>query len=168
MDDWSAFIRTLRTQFGPINPTADAEDGIDILKMHENQNIVQYNVKFNSLAIRTGWNDSVLRHRYYCGLAERIKDIMGQQGKPTTLEAMKTLAHSIDFRHWERLHEKSCSGNSTPYSVTRSGNSVPLPSSKLNSTPSDFSAKHQKPLASISDKLGKDGKLTIQERQCVF
>ena len=26
MDNWSAFIRTLWTQFGPIDPTADAED----------------------------------------------------------------------------------------------------------------------------------------------
>jgi hypothetical protein len=59
MDNWSAFIRTLRTQFGPIDPTADAEDGIDHLKMNDNQRIVKYNVEFNRLAIRTGWDDSV-------------------------------------------------------------------------------------------------------------
>jgi Domain of unknown function (DUF4939) len=172
MDNWSAFIRTLRTQFGPIDPAADAEDGIDFLKMRENQKIVQYNVKFNRLAIRTGWDDSVLRHRYYSGLAERIKDTMGQQGKPATLEAMKTFAHSIDSRHWERLHEKSrsrnsdsSSENSAPYSVTRSGSSVTPPSSKPNSTPSDFSAK---PLAFVPHNLGKDGKLTFQERQRRF
>jgi hypothetical protein len=110
MDNWSAFIRALRTQFGPIDPTADAEDGIDNLKMQDNQRIVKYNVEFNRLAIQTGWDDSVLRHRYYSGLAERIKDTMGQQGKPSTLEAMKTLAHSIDARHWERLREKSRAG----------------------------------------------------------
>ena len=62
MDNWSAFIRTLHTQFGPIDPTANAEDGIDILKMHDNQHIVKYNVEFNRLAIRTGWDDGVLRH----------------------------------------------------------------------------------------------------------
>ena len=33
MDDWSAFLRTLRVQFGPIDPTTDAEDRIDNLKM---------------------------------------------------------------------------------------------------------------------------------------
>jgi hypothetical protein len=75
--------------------------------MSENHHIVDYNVKFNRLAIQTGWDDSVLRHRYYSGLSDRIKDIMGQQGKPSTLSAMKSLAHSIDSRHWERLHEKS-------------------------------------------------------------
>ena len=29
LDDWSIFIQTLRTQFGPIDPTADAEDSLD-------------------------------------------------------------------------------------------------------------------------------------------
>src|SRR6202044_2082847 len=111
MDHWPAFVRTLRTQFGPIDPTADAEDGIDNLRMRDNQRIVKYNVEFNRLAVQTGWDDSVLRHRYYLGLAERIKDIMGQQGKPATLEAMKALAHSIDSRHWKRNREKAHSDN---------------------------------------------------------
>ena len=85
LDDWSIFIQTLRTQFGPIDPTADAEDSLDNLKMRDNQHILKYNVDFNRLSIQTGWNDGVLRHRYYSGLAECIKDIMGQQGKPATL-----------------------------------------------------------------------------------
>ena len=75
--------------------------------MQDNQHIVKYNIEFNRLAIRTRWDESVLRHRYYSGLAERIKDIMGQQGKPSTLQAMRDLAHSIDSHHWERLREKS-------------------------------------------------------------
>lgn len=164
MDNWSAFVRTLRKQFGPIDPTAEAEDGIDNLKMQDNQHIVKYNVEFNRLAIRSGWNNNVLRHRYYSGLAERIKDVMGQLGKPPTLSAMKDLAHSIDSRHWERLREKSRSDNS----ALNSENSDALPSSKPIPTPSDFSGKPRKTLASISDKLGKDGKLTFQERQRRF
>ena len=102
IDNWSAFVRTLNTQFGPIDPTADAEDSIDNLKMQENQHIVKYNVKFTRLAIRTRWDESILRHRYYhSGLAERIKDIMGQQGKLQTLDEMKYVAHSIDAHYWE-------------------------------------------------------------------
>ena len=108
MDNWSNFVCTLCTQFGPINPTTDTEDGIDSLKMQDNQRIVKYNVKFTRLVIRTGWDDSVLCHCYYSGLAERIKDIMGQQGKPATLEVMKALTHSIDSHHFERLLKKSC------------------------------------------------------------
>ena len=72
--------------------------------------VVKYNIEFNKFAVRTHWDDQVLHHHYYSGLTERIKDIMGHYGKPTTLEEMKTLAHSINSRYWERTHEKSCSG----------------------------------------------------------
>ena len=113
-DDWSEFLRVLRSQFGPIDPIADAEDHIDNLKMKEGQRILKYNIEFTRLATQTGWDDSVLRHRYYSGLAERIKDIMGQQGKPSTLDAMRSLAHSIDACHWERIRENSRSGSDRP------------------------------------------------------
>jgi hypothetical protein len=189
MDNWSAFIRALRTQFGPIDPTADAEDSIDNLKMQDNHRIVKYNVEFNRLSIRTGWDDSVLRHRYYSGLAERIKDIMGQQGKPATLEAMKALAHSIDARHWERLREKSRSNKNKPENKPDHKSDEKKPSTSGNSSnnsnkkpthnhnhnaPSTSNNKSGKTTsssgnsASLSDKLGKDGKLTPQERQRRF
>ena len=109
-DNWQEFISMLRTQFGPIDSTADAEDNIDNLKMKDNQRILKYNVEFNRLAVQTGWNDSILWHRYYSGLAEWIKDAMGQMGKPSALDDMQTLAHSIDACHWERIHERSRSG----------------------------------------------------------
>ena len=95
-----------RTHFGLVDPVSDAEDKIDNLKMHENQHIVNYTVEFNCLAVQTTWNDSVL-HRYYCGLAECIKDTLGQQGKPSTLSGMKNLAYSINAHYWEHHHEKS-------------------------------------------------------------
>ena len=99
MDKWDTFIHTLRIQFGTINPTGDAESSIDYLKMQDNQHIVKYNVEFNRLAVRTGRDEVILCHRYYTSLAKRIKDTMGKQGKPATLDAMKTLAHSISACH---------------------------------------------------------------------
>src|SRR5271163_1273201 len=45
---------------------------------------------------------------------------MGQQGKPSTLTEMKTLAHSINSCHWERLHEKSHSDAKTSKSDGKS------------------------------------------------
>jgi hypothetical protein len=186
MDNWSAFVRTLRTQFGPVDPTADAEDGINNLKMQDNHRILKYNVEFNRLAIRTGWDDSVLRHRYYTGLAERIKDIMGQQGKPATLEAMKTLAHAIDSRHWERLREKSRSGKGKSDTHEKSDNKhshanksddknkASTSGNNTNKNNNSNNNKSAKPAsssgntASLSNKLGKDGKLTQQERQRRF
>src|SRR5271163_1005311 len=189
-DDWSAFVRTLRTQFGPIDPTADAEDNINNLKMRDNQRILKYNVEFNRLAVQTGWDDSVLHHRYYSGLAERIKDVMGQQGKPTSLSEMKTLAHTIDARHWERLREKSRTmdkssttnkndnkhdkkPNHQPLSSLSSNNNNNNNSSNKSSTPQKNQSKDSanKPAASsnpLADKLGKDSKLTLQERQHRF
>src|SRR6202046_2264298 len=182
MDHWPAFVRTLRTQFGPIDPTADAEDGIDNLRMRDNQRIVKYNVEFNRLAVQTGWDDSVLRHRYYSGLAERIKDIMGQQGKPSSLDAMKNLAHSIDSRHWECLHEKSRSNkpksnNRPDHKSDKKPNNQPSSSSNSNfpkKNQSKDSTHHHKSNKTSSssnptaDKLGKDGKLTPWERQRRF
>ena len=176
LDDWSTFVNTLRTQFGPIDPTADAEDGIDHLKMQDNQHIVKYNVEFNRLAIRTGWDDSVLRHRYYSGLAERIKDIMGQQGKPASLEAMKNLAHSIDACHWERHREKNRSKKTDTTSDSKSDSksdnkktSTPANNNKQNNNKSEKSASSGNSAStSAPPKLGKDGKLTPQERQRRF
>ena len=179
MDDWSAFLRTLRVQFGPIDPTADAEDGIDNLKMQDNQHIVKYNVEFNRLAICTGWDDGVLRHRYYSGLAKRIKDVMGQHSKPSTLEAMKVLAHSVDSRYWECNREKSRAGKNKSEGNDKSdGKNKSDDKSKTPASNSGNSNKNNnkpgKPAstsgssASLSDKLGKDGKLTQQERQRRF
>jgi hypothetical protein len=183
IDDWPAFLRVLRTQFGPLDPTADAEDGIDNLRMQEDERILKYNVDFNRLAIQTGWNDGVLRHRYYSGLAERIKDIMGQQGKPATLDAMRFLAHSIDSRYWERHREKSRSdkndpdesdepdrkSDNNPKSNKNSGNSTSGNSNPDNSEKNDKdNSNNNKSFPAISDKLGKDGKLTPHERQRRF
>jgi hypothetical protein len=191
MDNWDAFVRTLRTQFGPIDPTGDAESKLDHLKMQDNQHIVKYNVDFNALAIRSGWDEGVLRYRYYTGLAERIKDIMGQQGKPATLEAMKTLAHQIDSRYWERQREKSRAGKGKSDDKPDDGkksdkgkktdDSGKNPSSSNNGTNNsnkgnknskdNKSGKSSSSTAStnpLADKLGKDGKLTPQERQRRF
>ena len=182
MDNWSAFVRTLRIQFGPIDPTAEAEESIDNLKMHDNQHILKYNVEFTRLAVRTGWDDSVLRHRYYSGLAERIKDVMGQQGKPATLEDMRTLAHTIDSRHWERSREKSRSGKSKTDASDKSDHRSDKTDDKNKSGSSSGNKSKGKTSSgkpastsgtsssapSIADKLGKDGKLTPQERQRRF
>ena len=154
--------------------------------MQDNQHIVKYNVEFNRLAIRTSWDDSVLRHRYYSGLAERIKDVMGQHGKPSTLEAMKVLAHSIDSRYWERNREKShagknkSEGNDKSDGKNKSDDKSKTPASgsgnsnKNNNNKPSGKNKPGKPTstsgssASLSNKLGKDGKLTPQERQRHF
>jgi hypothetical protein len=197
IDNWDAFVLVLRSQFGPLDPTADAENAIDNLKMMDNQKIIKYNVEFTRFSVRTGWNDAVLRYRYYTGLAERIKDVMSQQGKPNTLEDMKRLAQSIDARHWERLREKSRTskgksddkpdpksdkGNKSDDKGKSSSSNNNNSSSNNNNNNKNKNNKSGKATSSsgsnsgsssgssnpLADKLGKDGKLTPQERQRRF
>ena len=153
--------------------------------MKDNQHILKYNIEFTCLATQTSWDDTVLQHCYYSGLADRIKDIMGQQGKPDTLDKMRILARSIDTQHWERAHEKSHSGSNK--SNNNNSNNSNKSDKKPQSNNSDKSSnnKHQSKGSSnssndnkndksktipnlLADKLGKDGKLTPQERQCRF
>ena len=201
LEDWSAFVRVLRKDFGPIDPAADAEDSLDNLKMRENQRILKYNVEFNRLSILTGWKGPILKHRYYTGLAERIKDVIGQQGKPADLAELKSVAHAIDARHWERLREKTRNDSKTPQksdnktnsngnkSDNKSNNGSSSLKNKSNGSTSNSNNnngnnnKSAKPSTSatsgnsgnsgnsanpIADKLGKDGKLSADERQRRF
>ena len=134
------------------------------------------------LATQTGWNSSILQHCYYSGLAKQIKDIMGTQGKPTTLEAMKTLAHSIDICHWEHVQEEFYSGsdktnnnNNTINNKSKRKSISDKPANNNNknqskgfSSSSNSNDKSKSIPNPLSDKLGKDGKLTPQERQHQF
>ena len=151
-----------------------------MLKMRDNQCILKYNIDFNRLAVQTGWSNNVLQHQYYSGLAKRIKDVMGQQGKPANLPEIKTLAHAIDSHHWEWLHEKSCSDKPAPNKdnksqqkskkkpKTSSSNSTKQNSSASTSSNNNKLAKPSAFSTSISDKLGKDGKLSAEEHQRCF
>ena len=179
LSDWSAFVQVLHTQFHPIDPTADADDNLNNLGMCDNHHIVKYNADFNCLAIQTGWDDSVLWHRYYSSLVECIKDIIGQVGKPSTLTELKNLTHFIDARHWERLCKKSCSNKSNQSNNNKfnkkpqNSNSQPQPTAsepqqkqhKSNDKSNTSSGTSTPAKSTISNALTKDGKLTQQEQQ---
>ena len=178
LTDWSAFVQVPYTQFGPIDPTANAEDNLKNLRMHDNHHIVKYNVDFNCLAIQTSWDDSILQYCYYSSLVECIKDIIGQVDKPSTLTELKNLTHSIDACHWEWLCEKSHSDKSNQSNNNRSDKKPQNFNSQLQSTASkpqqqqnsndksNKSSSTSTPAKSaISDALTKDGKLTQQEWQ---
>ena len=142
---------------------------------HANCFLSHCNTAFNRLAKQTKWGESALRHQYYVGLAERIKDILATKEKPSSLRALKDAAKAADARHWERQREKSRSGqpsssssksekpdnkkSSHPPSNRQSNNSGKSSSSK----PSNSGTSGQ-----LSDKLGKDGKLTAEEHKRRF
>ena len=120
MDNWKAFVEVLKTEFGPFDPTSDAASALEHLKMSENQRIVKYNVEFKRLSIRSHWDSMALKHRYYSGLAERIKGVMASRGKPQTLEALRELAQDIDTRYWERIREKPKNDKNPPKTSDKS------------------------------------------------
>ena len=186
LEDWSAFVDELRTEFGPIDPVNEAAENIDNLRMKDSHKILKYNVEFTRLAKLTRWDESTLRHRYYTGLAERIKDVLSQSiSKPQTLLELKTAAHAIDARYWERSREKTRSGNPSsgksdiksdrkpvqnPSTSSNHGSgSKPYSDNRKSDHKSDRTDKSSKPVSKPhADKLGKDGKLTQEERRRRF
>ena len=142
------------------------------------------------MATQVPWGPAALRYQFYRGLPDRIKDRISEVGKPTNLHALRTLAQQIDHRYWERKSEKSREGGSNnntnktksdkPNSDNKSSNNSdnrqqtknsgsksdnPAPRSNNQNQQKNDNKPAPKPYA---DKLGKDGKLTPEERQRRF
>ena len=174
MNSWEEFILELKINFGSIDPIGDAEADLDNIAMRENQKILKYNVEFNKLSARVRWGDSALRYKYYKGLPDRIKDVLAQNDKPRTLAELKGIAQSIDARYWERNREKTRNEKSSA-KTSDSSKKASQPSSSSNDKKSSSkddnkasSSKTSSDKPAVSDKIGKDGKLTKVERQRRF
>ena len=190
MSDWDEFIHQLQVNFGPADPVGDAEEGLDVLRMRDGQKIAKYNVEFNRLAATAKWGDAPLRHAYYKGLPDRIKDSLVHVRKPANLQELRLAAQLIDIRYWERRTEKSRdqpnafkqekSDKSERTSDNKSNDNRSHHDKKPNNANSGFKKNNsnsgsgntnsgsQKKSSDLSEKLGKDGKLTPQERQRRF
>ena len=186
LTSYEHFQEELRVNFGPYDASGAAEHELMNLRMGDNQRIAKYITQFTRLATQVRWGNAPLRYRFYDGLPNRLKDRISEVGKPETLVALRDLAQSIDNRYWERKAEvsrdsgSSKSGNK-PSSDSKSSNSGNKSASnnsgqassstpsKSNSGSSSKSPKTPKaPAKTYSDKLGKDGKLTPEERQRRF
>jgi hypothetical protein len=124
------------------------------------------------------------------GLPSRIKDEIAQIGKPDTLMALRNVSQSIDARYWERHGEisretatsskpdkgsdkksrkqsdkKSNSSNNNSDSGSGNRNSTPAPRPNTVASGSNSNSNNRKTTPDLSDKIGKDGKLTQAERQ---
>jgi hypothetical protein len=97
MGNYSKFMLELQTNFGPHDPSGDAEMQLEQLNMHEGQHINMYVVEFQRLASQVhGWGDGALRRQFYNGLPARIKDKISHMGKPITLSEFKTYTNTLD------------------------------------------------------------------------
>src|SRR6202045_4191372 len=101
LEDWDLFLRELKTNFGPFDLTRDAEAEIDHLRMKDSHCVTKYNVEFNRLSARLHGDEAALRHNYYRGLLNQIKDEIAWIRKPTSLPELRKLTHDIDWHYWE-------------------------------------------------------------------
>ena len=158
------------------------EHQLDNLSMKEGQKINMYVVEFNHLTGQVrGYGDGALCHIFYSGLPDHIKDEISRVRKPCTLNSFHTLAQTIDARYWEHKSEISRQiKNSSAPSTSNSKSSASSSNSKGKSKEKDNKGKssNNKNKSSFSSSgalksttsdapshLGKDGKLTEEERQ---
>ncbi|CDO69551.1 hypothetical protein BN946_scf185038.g2 [Trametes cinnabarina] len=186
ISSYEAFQDELRTNFGPYDTSGAAEHELMNLRMTENQRIAKYITQFTRLATQVRWGNAPLRYRFYDGLPNRLKDRISEVGKPTTLNALRDLAQSIDNRYWERKAEQAresgtsksghkSSSDSKSGSSSQSGHASNTTANTPAATPSKSGSgggtpktPGKTPAKPYADKLGKDGKLTPKERQRRF
>ncbi|KIM56411.1 hypothetical protein SCLCIDRAFT_29642 [Scleroderma citrinum Foug A] len=158
MTSWHEFVIELQTTFGPHNPIANAKHQLDHLHMKDTHRINRYVVDFNRIASQ-----------------DKISCI----SKPHTLDSLRIVTQEIDARYWERkeevTHQNKTSTSTSTNTNTTSKSSGKSEKSKLSSgnsaQPSSLSNPTPKKLGKtpeLSDKLGKDGKLTSKERKHRF
>jgi len=183
MDSWVHFVTELQSTFGPHDPIADAEHQLKHLRMKDAHCITRYIVDFNRLASQVqDYRDGVLHHLFYSGLPDHLKDEIARVGKPLTLHGLRALCQEIDARYWERKDEISrTTKTQSTLSPTKSSNSggnssnsgqekskTGNPSSSTNSSGSSKATSNQSSSGSrpdLTNKLGKDGKLTTDKRK---
>jgi len=184
LSDFTLFIQELKLNFGTYNPVGEAESELEALHMQESHQATKYFIKFTQLAARVHWGEAALLRQAYNGLAKRIKNDMVHHDKPTTLAGLRKLIQAIDSRYWEHKakvsqettasgslghknenkssdNTKSDKGKSSSQSKQKSSNN-----SSGSSQSKGSSSEPKKTNPDLSSKLGKDSKLTQQERQC--
>jgi len=179
-DNFSLFTDELASNFGTYDPVGEAEAELEGLRMHDSHQATKYFIKFQQLASRVEWGEAALRRQAYNGLAKRIKDDMVHHNKPNTLAGLRRLVQAIDARYWERKGELSRETRASGSSGNKSDNKPDSAKSDNKSGKSKSKQKDnnsgstqgkgsssdpKKSTPDLSSKLGKDGKLTPQERQ---
>jgi len=182
MDSWVHFIAELQSTFGPHDPVADAEHQLEHLRMKDSYRVTRYIVDFNRLTSQVqDYGDGALRRLFYSGLPDHLKDEIARVGKPLTLNGLRALCQEIDVCYWERKDEISCTTKSQPTPSTtkpsnsrgnipksgqeksKTGNSPSSANSGSSKTTNNQSSSGSRP--DLTNKLGKDGKLTADERK---
>src|SRR3984885_13225953 len=177
MWDFPVFINELEANFGPHDLVGDAEKALNELLMKENSHIVKYNVEFWKLASKRDWNESALCARYFRGLLLHLCTEVLHGGKPTTLAALRLKAQDTDKIYWmmkeEANHESKAPMKKDHKSSNSNHNLKPINSDtsslanplKPDSSSNKSNTKNSKEKPKDYTKVGKNGKLTNEERE---
>jgi len=182
MDSWVHFVAELQSTFGPHDPITDAEHQLEHLQMKDAHRVTRYIVDFNRLASQVqDYGDGTLHRLFYSGLPDRLKDEIARVGKPLTLHGLRALCQEINARYWESKdkisHTTKTQSTSSPTKPSNSGgnssnsgqeksktgNSPSSTNSGSSKTTSNQSSSGSRP--HLTNKLGKDGKLTADEHK---
>jgi len=185
MDSWVHFVTELQSTFGPHDPIADAEHQLKHLQMKDAHRVTRYIVDFNRLASQVqDYGDGALHCLFYSSLPDHLKDKIARVGKPLTLHGLRALCQEINACYWERKDKISCMMKTqSTSSPTKSSNSGGNSSNsgqekpKTRSSPSSANSGSSKATSNqsssgsrldLTNKLGKDGKLTADEcKRCL-
>src|SRR6266481_2554606 len=174
LSSYDLFHKELESNFGSFDPEREAEAEIEVLQMPENDRATKYFVEFNRLSSQIKWGEAALRRQAYNALACRIKNEMVHHPKLMSLADLCKLVQAIDSCFWERKAEivrNSITASTRQESKTESkaDKKAPGAQSKLPGKPVEKSKgappEFSKATLEITGKLGRDGKLTPQERQ---
>lgn len=96
-----------------INNDADftASCGRKISQLKSCTSVQAYTKEFRNLASNLSWNDAALRHYYYEGLQDQIKDTLVIFDTPKTLEELITVSENICSRQNNRQKERDSPRN---------------------------------------------------------
>ena len=182
--NFDLFIEELEANFRTYDLVGKAEAELEGLRMQENHQAMKYFIKFMQLATRIQWGQAALLRQAYNGLANESRTTWFIMISPLcflTSESLFRLSIPV-IGSWERKAEishKNTSSTSRNKSENKSNNSKTEKgkgSSKSKQKDSNSSSgltlskgstsESKKLNPNLSSKLGKDGKLTPQERQC--
>ena len=130
--------------------------------------MTRFFINFFWLSTLCDYNDRVLLQKVYSMLPKRVKDEMTHLNRPSMLQELRDLVLRINQRYWEHKAKLTHESSPTPQSDGKFRNKSLKPElanevsgSKDNKKPKEQAQKRP----DITDKLGKDGKPTPQERQ---
>ena len=144
LESFDSFADHLKLLYGDPNLHENAER--NIRRLRQSTSVSAYIQGFERNRQYVTWNDAALRHAFYEGLWDQIKDAMVPMGVPDDLTALQKMALKIDARLEGRKQEtKSTPNRQAPTGNNKNSSQRPLPSWYIPTSSSNQSASKVTP-----------------------